>query len=87
MSMWSVLLFFNSFMYPPSTPHLHSLASPHHLSIVVSVARPYQGYTVIGCSHAQEKLNSLQLELSSPDRHILLNVDVSVGKWYKYGQM
>ncbi|PPR93318.1 hypothetical protein GOBAR_AA27353 [Gossypium barbadense] len=34
------MLFFDSFLYLPSAPHLRSLASPHHLSIVVSVARP-----------------------------------------------
>ncbi|MBA0640112.1 hypothetical protein Goklo_023082, partial [Gossypium klotzschianum] len=39
-SMWSVLLFFDSFLYLPSAPHLRLLASPHHLSIVVSIARP-----------------------------------------------
>ncbi|XWS11553.1 hypothetical protein CRYUN_Cryun37aG0008100 [Craigia yunnanensis] len=36
-----------------------------------------RGHTVIGCSRAQDKLNSLQSELSSPDRYLLLNVDVS----------
>ena len=35
-----------------------------------------RGHNVIGCSRAQDKLNSLQSELSSPDRHLLLNVDV-----------
>ncbi|KAM6584086.1 hypothetical protein CsatB_011088 [Cannabis sativa] len=48
-----------------------------------------QGHTIIGCSRAQEKLNSLQLELnsatgspasqpisSSSDRHLLINADV-----------
>ncbi|KAK8535130.1 hypothetical protein V6N13_130328 [Hibiscus sabdariffa] len=35
-----------------------------------------RGHTVIGCSRSQDKLNSLQSELSSPDRHLLLNVDV-----------
>ncbi|EOY25722.1 NAD(P)-binding Rossmann-fold superfamily protein isoform 2 [Theobroma cacao] len=35
-----------------------------------------RGHTVIGCSRAQEKLNSLQSELAAPDRHLLLNVDV-----------
>ncbi|TYG64641.1 hypothetical protein ES288_D06G124200v1, partial [Gossypium darwinii] len=34
------------------------------------------GHTVIGCSRTQEKLNSLQSELWSPDRHLLLNVDL-----------
>ncbi|OMO86339.1 Short-chain dehydrogenase/reductase SDR [Corchorus capsularis] len=36
-----------------------------------------RGHTVIGCSRAQDKLTSLQSELSSPDRHLLLNVDVA----------
>lgn len=35
-----------------------------------------RGHTVIGCSRTQDKLNALQSELSSPDRHLLLNVDV-----------
>ncbi|XVE91029.1 hypothetical protein DITRI_Ditri20bG0123200 [Diplodiscus trichospermus] len=35
-----------------------------------------RGHSVIGCSRAQDKLNSLQSELSSPERHLLLNVDV-----------
>ncbi|KAE8673413.1 NADPH-dependent pterin aldehyde reductase [Hibiscus syriacus] len=35
-----------------------------------------RGHYVIGCSRSQDKLNSLQSELSSPDRHLLLNVDV-----------
>ncbi|KDP42495.1 hypothetical protein JCGZ_00292 [Jatropha curcas] len=37
-----------------------------------------RGHTVIGCSRAQDKLNSLQSELTSDrnDHHLLLNVDV-----------
>ncbi|XVF86149.1 hypothetical protein PTKIN_Ptkin18bG0017200 [Pterospermum kingtungense] len=35
-----------------------------------------RGHSVIGCSRTQEKLNSLQSELSFPDRHLLFNVDV-----------
>ncbi|XP_065872812.1 NADPH-dependent pterin aldehyde reductase [Euphorbia lathyris] len=34
-----------------------------------------RGHTVIGCSRTQEKLNSLQSELSS-DQHLLLNADM-----------
>ncbi|XWS18030.1 hypothetical protein CRYUN_Cryun32bG0007200 [Craigia yunnanensis] len=35
-----------------------------------------RGHAVIGCSRDQDKLNSLQSELFSPDCHLLLNVDV-----------
>ncbi|PON63551.1 Short-chain dehydrogenase/reductase [Parasponia andersonii] len=58
-------------------------------ALAVELAK--QGHTVIGCSRAQDKLNSLQLELSSSststspssepnslssDRHLLINADV-----------
>lgn len=46
------------------------------LGRALAVELSKRGHTVIGCSRAQEKLNSLQSELSSPDRHLLLNVDV-----------
>ncbi|OAY45073.1 NADPH-dependent pterin aldehyde reductase [Manihot esculenta] len=38
-----------------------------------------RGHTIIGCSRAQDKLNSLQSELSSDqnNQHVLLNADVS----------
>lgn len=37
-----------------------------------------RGHTIIGCSRAQDKLNSLQSELSSDqnNQHVLLNADV-----------
>ncbi|CAN0899466.1 NADPH-dependent pterin aldehyde reductase [Linum grandiflorum] len=35
-----------------------------------------RGHTVIGCSRTQEKLISLQSELESSDRHLLLDADI-----------
>ncbi|KAE8007890.1 hypothetical protein FH972_004449 [Carpinus fangiana] len=35
-----------------------------------------RGHTVIGCSRTQDKLSSLQSELSSPENHLFLNADV-----------
>ncbi|KAI4298906.1 hypothetical protein L6164_032419 [Bauhinia variegata] len=43
-------------------------------SLALELAK--RGHTVIGCSRAQDKLVSLQSELSLSDRHLLLNVDV-----------
>ncbi|CAN1301142.1 NADPH-dependent pterin aldehyde reductase [Linum perenne] len=35
-----------------------------------------RGHTVIGCSRTQEKLNSLRSELTSSDRHLLIDADI-----------
>ncbi|XP_052477977.1 NADPH-dependent pterin aldehyde reductase-like [Gossypium raimondii] len=52
--------------------HKSSLPLPLPPSLISCSKR---GYTVIDCSRSQEKLNSLQSELPSPERHLLLNVD------------
>ncbi|CAN1301140.1 NADPH-dependent pterin aldehyde reductase [Linum perenne] len=37
-----------------------------------------RGHTVIGCSRTQEKLNSLRSELTSSDRHLLIDADIVI---------
>ncbi|GLT92909.1 hypothetical protein SLE2022_107200 [Rubroshorea leprosula] len=46
------------------------------LGRALAVELSKRGHTVIGCSRTQTKLDSLQSELTSPDRHLLLAVDV-----------
>ncbi|GLT44509.1 hypothetical protein SLA2020_184000 [Shorea laevis] len=46
------------------------------LGRALAVELSKRGHTVIGCSRTQTKLDSLQSELTSPDRHLLLTVDV-----------
>ncbi|KAF5731799.1 NADPH-dependent pterin aldehyde reductase [Tripterygium wilfordii] len=43
-------------------------------ALAVELAK--RGHTVIGCSRSQDKLSSLQSELSSPDSHLFVNADM-----------
>lgn len=46
------------------------------LGRALAVEMAKRGHTVIGCSRSQDKLNSLQSELSSSDKHLFLTADV-----------